>query len=553
MYETRAISIRVFPGLLLAAAVAAAAAAAEPQKAIKLMNPGQVLSAADPEGQGHAAVKRGDYRLIWVAEFASTEPVGVYCSTPMAGPALALGNLLLSDFPSENSPPSAFAFATKYNQAIANDPAYPFRDICRPGLASKLRQPPQWNGHGRLRPVYRFYANVRPEEMPGRDQVQSLHRAARLGLADRVRDLIPVQSDINATDEFGMAALTWAIARDHEPIVDLRLENGASVWPRPPPLAPGETWWSNSRWLNASLSQPLTFAVARGRIAILRRLLVGNRRELAGRPLSAEQQSVIDSCLNTAVEQGNLAMAKLLVESGARVSLYRAGIRSSTIALAMKQDRLDLVEYLLPLAPKDANATPLHVAAALGRPTIIKYLLERGADANARNRLGETPLFAAVVSTDRDKLQKIDLLLAARADPNARAGWQQTPLMYFGWLDNLEQNRQSAEVARRLYTAGADLNLRDEHGGTALTWALWGGTGGRGMQDFDLAYALIDLGTDVNVVEGDRTALDYAKLIPERVYGNKVRRLLAALAKAGARTAAEIAAQGPQPSSQQPQ
>jgi len=173
---------------------------------------------------------------------------------------------------------------------------------------------------------------------------------------------------------------------------------------------------------------------------------------------------------------------------------------------------------------------------------MIAYLLTQGADPNIRNRLNETPLFWAVASSDTDKLERIDLLLKAGADPNARAWRQQTPLMYFGWLNHRERNRQSAQVARRLHAAGANLNLRDEQGKTALLRALWGGTGGTSAHDFDLAVTLIDLGADVNVVENDRTALDYAKMLPSGIYREETARLLGALTKADALTAAEIAA-----------
>lgn len=42
--------------------------------------------------------------------------------------------------------------------------------------------------------------------------------------------------------------------------------------------------------------------------------------------------------------------------------------------------------------------TPLHISARLGNEEIIKALLEAGANVNAQNEKGETPLHCAIVA-----------------------------------------------------------------------------------------------------------------------------------------------------------
>jgi len=44
----------------------------------------------------------------------------------------------------------------------------------------------------------------------------------------------------------------------------------------------------------------------------------------------------------------------------------------------------------------ESGATPLHLAASWGRPEVVELLLRKGADPNARNKDGKTPLGLAI-------------------------------------------------------------------------------------------------------------------------------------------------------------
>lgn len=60
--------------------------------------------------------------------------------------------------------------------------------------------------------------------------------------------------------------------------------------------------------------------------------------------------------------------------------------------------------------------TPLHVAAAGGDPAVIALLLQHGADVHAQSHIGTTPLDNA--TTRRGRKAVIELLLAHGAKPS---------------------------------------------------------------------------------------------------------------------------------------
>lgn len=140
--------------------------------------------------------------------------------------------------------------------------------------------------------------------------------------------------------------------------------------------------------------------------------------------------------------------------------------------------------------------TPLIIASNNGFTEIAVYLIDAGADVNAKSRQGITPLIAAAMNghadmvallatkiTNLDQLSEmqyqsnalhlaardghtavIEVLLKAGADVNALEGTDSTALMYAAYNGHLE-------AVELLIEQGADLNVRDQGGQTALYWA----------------------------------------------------------------------------------
>jgi len=151
-------------------------------------------------------------------------------------------------------------------------------------------------------------------------------------------------------------------------------------------------------------------------------------------------------------------------------------------------------------ARDEMGRTPLQVAAAKGETELVQFFLSQGAHVDLQDRAKDTPLHAAA---ENGRSGVAAALLIAGADPNARGrGWL-TPLQKVAmsrplWermgVDVSEDDgfgRDYLETARVLLSNGADANLRAEHWDTALHFAARNG-------DEDLAELLVEHGGDVN-------------------------------------------------------
>lgn len=115
-----------------------------------------------------------------------------------------------------------------------------------------------------------------------------------------------------------------------------------------------------------------------------------------------------------------------------------------------------------PAAADSDGTTLLHWAVYYNDETLVRRLIELGADVSAVNDYGATPLSQAAIQGNAEVLR---MLLAAGADPDERGADDQTAIMIVARTDNLE-------AARVLLEAGADVNAVEKwRGQTALMWA----------------------------------------------------------------------------------
>jgi len=136
----------------------------------------------------------------------------------------------------------------------------------------------------------------------------------------------------------------------------------------------------------------------------------------------------------------------------------------------------------------DRGQTLLHGAAAAGQMDIARWLIERGAEVDARTVEKSTPLMYAALGGKGDMAR---LLIARGADLEARNSKERTALILVG------RERGDVEMARLLLDAGADISAGDDSEDTALILAAWRGFAG--LVDF-----LLDRGAAIPEDEGQR-------------------------------------------------
>jgi ankyrin repeat protein/truncated hemoglobin YjbI len=105
--------------------------------------------------------------------------------------------------------------------------------------------------------------------------------------------------------------------------------------------------------------------------------------------------------------------------------------------------------------------TALHYAVRGGKLPLIKFLLERGARADALDANGLTPLLhVSKTRSKADPIPVMEMLVASGSDVDARDETQGTLLMYFA-------RQGKAEPVRWLLAHGADRNARNKSGKSA--------------------------------------------------------------------------------------
>ena len=147
-----------------------------------------------------------------------------------------------------------------------------------------------------------------------------------------------------------------------------------------------------------------------------------------------------------------------------------------------------------PNAKDDDGKTPLHNAVKEGHVEIVKLLLEHGANPNAQDDGGLTPLHSAAF---HGYVEIVKLMLEHGANPNAKTILGHTPL-------HIAVQEGYVEIVKLLLEHRADPNAKDNIGRTPLHYAAQEGC-------VDVVRILLERGADPWIADnGGHIPLDYA-------------------------------------------
>ena len=271
----------------------------------------------------------------------------------------------------------------------------------------------------------------------------------RVAGVEHVAACLASGADIKARDGNGETPLHWAAESNKNPaVITALLAAGADIEARgargrtPLHLAAGGSWFfsPNPAGITALLA--------------------------AGADIEARDENgrtPLYRAVRFNKDPTDLTIITALLDAGADPNA-----RNNAWHVALADDKL--------LEPHDhalsgGSSTPLHQAAIFngrafstmgtGNPAFITALLDAGADIEAQDEHGETPLHRAAAASY--EAAGVTALLDAGADIEARDRWGRTPLHHTagaGW--------HSTAVITVLLDAGADIKARDGNGQTPL-------------------------------------------------------------------------------------
>ncbi len=294
------------------------------------------------------------------------------------------------------------------------------------------------------------------------DGATALSWAVFLDLEDTALKLIEAGADVNAKGDYGETPLTLALANGNVALTTRLLKAGAD---------PKTTRWNGET--------SLMIAAGAGSVEEVKLLLD------AGLDVNAAESEKGQNALMWAAAEGHPDVVELLIQRGADVNAATKGGFTALAFATMKNDSAS-VRLLIKAGADPSNALPdkdktkmLLLAAAYDSTQAALALLDGGANPNVADRRGRTPLHIAAQAGSLELVRK---LVSKGADLNARTAkidspdtgffralsGEQTPLL-------LAAKFNQVGAMRLLIEAGADTKLKAQDGTTLFLAAAGSG------------------------------------------------------------------------------
>lgn len=180
-----------------------------------------------------------------------------------------------------------------------------------------------------------------------------------------------------------------------------------------------------------------------------------------------------ETLLTYAIENSEPKTIKALIEKADINQQDKNG--SSPLHLALYKNKEDIFDALLAknanvniggVDGKTKNQTPLYLAIIKSREDIAQKLLERGADPNIADSTGYVALGEACTGVGVNP-SIVKLLLDKGANVNYQEPSGATALMYIAGNEKLDAATRT-EILKMFLAKGANKNLKDKKGRTAL-------------------------------------------------------------------------------------
>ncbi|UTC74617.1 ankyrin repeat domain-containing protein [Treponema sp. OMZ 792] len=258
-----------------------------------------------------------------------------------------------------------------------------------------------------------------------------LHIAARIGMNDDILDqLLKAGADINERNKKGQTPLILAIERNQTQQVDFLINHGADIHAEDKsgesafihsisaglPMVEHVVTEKNITERDSEGSTPLHIAVSHRASSdiiyylVEKKSLINTRNKLGNTPL------------HIAAEKNYREAGEILIANNADIFYANlSGDSPLKFALTLGEGREDWMINSHTIGAGDgAGNTPLHLAAEWQILPMIPYLIDKGADINARNANNETPLFNAVRTDSPEAVKALLGSGSKKADLDAR-------------------------------------------------------------------------------------------------------------------------------------